>query len=85
MYKVSSSGRENWDIMEEIISEYNLDGNDVLKYLTDWHGLDLLDEDFMENLFDELGIEIEEEEEEEDEDDYWDDEDDEEEEDEEDE
>ena len=64
MYKASVDTSENWDTMIELISEYNLDAEDILQYLTDWHGLQLLDSNFMENLFEELGIETEDEDEE---------------------
>ena len=52
MYNASDSSSENWDTMKEIIDDYNLSGYDVLNLLTDWHGLNLLDRGFMENLID---------------------------------
>lgn len=64
MFKASTDTSENFSAMEELIDECNLDANDILQYLTDWHGLQLLDRNFMENLFEELGIETEDEEEE---------------------
>lgn len=64
MYKASVDTSENWDTMIELISEYNLDAEDILQYLTDWHGLQLLDSNFMENLFEELGFETEDDDEE---------------------
>lgn len=48
---------ENWDEMVRIIKKYDLDGEDVLRLLTDWHGTDLLADDFMENLHDCEGYE----------------------------
>ena len=50
MYEASSDSQENWNTMEEIIRDYGWDGMDVLRYLTDWHGMQLLDREFMENL-----------------------------------
>lgn len=53
-----------------------MSGEDVLRALVNWHGMDLLDEDFYKNLVneeiisDDLGLLEEDEEEEEDEDDY---------------
>ena len=64
MYKASVDTSENWDTMVELISEYNLDAENILQYLTDWHGLQLLDQNFMENLFEELGVETEDDDEE---------------------
>jgi hypothetical protein len=52
MYNASNDNSENYSTMEEIINDYNLSGIDVLNYLVDWHGLDLLSKDFMENLID---------------------------------
>lgn len=40
----------NYEKMEQIINKYNLSGEDVLQILTDWHGTDLVNDDFMENL-----------------------------------
>ena len=64
MFKASTDTSENFNTMEKLIDEYNLDANDILQYFTDWHGLQLLDQNFMENLFEELGVETEEEDEE---------------------
>lgn len=52
MYKASYDSSENWDTMMEIIRDKGLDAEDVLRYLTDWHGMQLLDHEFMENLID---------------------------------
>ena len=52
MYEVSNDNLQNWDTMIEIINDKNLSGEDVLRYLTSWHGMSLLDKDFMENLID---------------------------------
>lgn len=52
MYEASNNTSENFETMEQIIEEYGFDGVEVLKLLTDWHGLDLLSHDFMENLID---------------------------------
>ena len=49
-YEASSDYGKNWDTMMQIIKDYNLDAEDVLRYLTDWHGMCLLDHPFMENL-----------------------------------
>ena len=50
MFKASTDTSENFNTMEEIINDTGADGMQVLQWLTDWHGLDLLDEDFMQNL-----------------------------------
>ena len=50
MYNASWDSRENYDTMMEIIMVYGLSAVDVLDYLTDYHGLSLLSEAFMENL-----------------------------------
>lgn len=52
MYEASTDTSTNYETMEQIIEENGLSGLDVLNYLTDWHGLSLLDFDFMENLID---------------------------------
>ena len=52
MYKASKDSSENYETLIEIISDYGLSAEDVLIYLTDWHGLSLLSESFMENLID---------------------------------
>ena len=62
--KPSYDSNENWDIVMEIINDYRLDGEDVLRMLTDWHGLQLLDFDFTENLLTEYDLLDEEEEDE---------------------
>lgn len=52
MYKASYDTSENWNTMEKIIDDLNLDAKDILQYLTDYHGLSLLSYDFMQNLID---------------------------------
>ena len=52
MYEPSRDTSKNWDTMEEIIADKNLDAMDILQYLIDWHGLDLLSYNFMQNLID---------------------------------
>ncbi len=42
----------NYEKMEKIINEYNLSGENVLRILIDWHGTDIINDDFMENLSD---------------------------------
>ena len=53
--RYSTDTSENWDEMISIIQNNNLDGEDVLRILTNYHGMELLSYDFMENL-----IEVEE-------------------------
>ena len=50
MYKASNDTSKNYETMEAIIKDCGWDGVDVLNILTDWHGLSLLSEAFMENL-----------------------------------
>ena len=64
-FPVRSCGSDNWETMVDIINELNLSGEDVLRMLTNYHGLDLLRFDFMDNLITtELGYEQDEEDEE---------------------
>ena len=60
MYEVSWDTCKNYNTMESLIEDYGLSAHDILDFLTDWHGLQLLDEAFMKNLFDEIDIEYEE-------------------------
>ena len=50
MYEASYDNCDNYTTMEKIIENEGLDAYDVLRYLTDWHGLQLLDKAFMDNL-----------------------------------
>lgn len=50
--KISKSCIENYDAVEELIDQYNLSGKEVLRLLTDWNGVQILDKEFMENLRD---------------------------------
>lgn len=51
-YEATNNSNDNYATMEDIINDTGADGIQVLNWLTDWHGLDLLDEDFMQNLID---------------------------------
>lgn len=50
--KISNDGANNYNILSDLIERENLTGIDVLDILTDYHGLQLLTKDFMENLRD---------------------------------
>ena len=50
MYETSRNTSDNWDTMMEIINDYGFTAEDMLRLLTDWHGMYLLDQSFMENL-----------------------------------
>lgn len=50
MYEPSNDSVDNWDILMEIANEYRWTAEDMLRYLTDWHGMQLIDKAFMENL-----------------------------------
>lgn len=52
MYTASMDTSENYETLMEIANEYNWDAEDMLRYLTDWHGLQLLSHDFIQNLID---------------------------------
>lgn len=52
MREIKETGTDNYNTFVEIINDYNLSGEDVLQLLTDYHGTQLLDRDFMENLID---------------------------------
>lgn len=62
--KASNDSSKNWETMIELIKDYGWDGEDVLRCLTDWHGLQILDRSFMQNLLEELGEDEEEDEDE---------------------
>lgn len=40
----------NYEQLAEFISEYNLSAIDVLDLFTNWHGLQLLTKDFIEDI-----------------------------------
>lgn len=52
MFKASDESRMNYDTFAEMIREFGWSGEDVLNYLTDWHGMDLLSKEFIQNLID---------------------------------
>ena len=47
-----TSKENNYDKMVEIIEKYNLSGEDVLQLFTDYHGLQLMSDDFIKNTMD---------------------------------
>ena len=47
----------NTEIFYKFLEEYNLTGEEVANLFTDYHGTQLLSDDFMENLVDE-GYEV---------------------------
>ena len=49
---------DNYNTFVEIIETYSLTGEDVLRLVTDWHGLQLLTDEFMDNLKEVEGYEI---------------------------
>lgn len=49
---------DNYNTFIEIINTYGLTGEDVLRLVTDWHGLQLLTDEFMDNLKEVEGYEI---------------------------
>lgn len=48
-----SDTSKNFTMLEEMIENNDLSGTDVLQLFTDYHGLDLIREDFMEFVEDE--------------------------------
>lgn len=52
MYEPSYDNSTNYETFMEIIENYNLTAQEVVNYLVDWHGLRILNHDFMENLID---------------------------------
>ena len=42
--------QSNYDKMEKCIEDMNLSGKEVLDAITDWHGLQILSDWFIENL-----------------------------------
>lgn len=55
---IHNNGVDNYELMEEIIENYDLDGKEVLQLLTDYHGCQLLSYDFMDNLIDCEGYDV---------------------------
>lgn len=49
---------DNYNTFVEIIKTYALTGEEVLQLITDWHGLQLLTDEFMDNLKEVEGYEI---------------------------
>jgi len=47
-----TSEEKNYEKMVEIIERYNLGGEDVLRLFTDYHGLQLMSDNFLENTMD---------------------------------
>lgn len=52
MYEASYDTSKNYETFIEMINDNGWSGEDVLNYLTDWHGLSLMSEDFIQNLID---------------------------------
>ena len=52
MYEASYDTSKNYETFMEMISDNGWSAEDVLNYLTDWHGLSLMSEDFIQNLID---------------------------------
>ena len=52
MYETSYDTSKNYETFMEMISDNGWSAEDVLNYLTDWHGLSLMSEDFIQNLID---------------------------------
>lgn len=48
-----TSSDNNYEKFVEVINENNLSGEDVLQIMTNYHGLCLMSDDFIENLEDE--------------------------------
>ena len=44
--------QSNYDKMEKCIEDMNLSGKEVLDAITDWHGLQILSDELIENLRD---------------------------------
>jgi len=58
MAGISNDCMENYETFDTLIDTANLDGHDVLRIITDWHGTQLMTKDFMENLRDCEGYDI---------------------------
>lgn len=41
---------ENYNNFVKIIEDYGLTGEDVLNLLTNWHGTDIVSDEFLDNL-----------------------------------
>lgn len=52
MYKASYDSTTNYETFMKMISDNGWSGEDVLNYLTDWHGLQLMSEEFIQNIID---------------------------------
>lgn len=55
MFEASYDTNKNYNTIMEIITETGMTAEDVLNALTDWHGLQILDEEFTENFIEEYG------------------------------
>jgi hypothetical protein len=44
---------DNWEILERYINDNRIDGETVLQWFTDYHGLQLMEDGFMEHIRDE--------------------------------
>ena len=49
-YSISDNADDNWSTMMQIIEDTGADAETVLRWITNWHGTQLLNRDFMENL-----------------------------------
>lgn len=52
MYIASEDSSKNYDTFMEMISDNGWTAEDVVNYLTDWHGMYLMSGDFIQNLID---------------------------------
>ena len=52
MYEASSDSSKNYETFKEMIDDNMWSAEDVLDYLTDWHGLCLMSQGFIQNLID---------------------------------
>ena len=52
MYDASTDTSKNYETFMEMIEDLNMTPQEVLDYLVNWHGLQLLSEDFIQNMID---------------------------------
>ncbi len=51
-YKASNDTMENYETFVQMINDCGWSGEEVLKLITDWHGMQLMEEEFIQNIID---------------------------------
>ena len=51
-YKASNDTMKNYETFVQMINDCGWSGEEVLKLITDWHGNQLMEEEFIQNIID---------------------------------